>query len=114
MYLHEDEGKELIQRIVDHFPSGEFVFDALSRVGIRMQRFNRAIQAAGATVFWGIDSCAYLEAIDPRLRCVTSLSAFDLDDYDRLLRPSLRVVLEVAKLFPVMRRLAVFYRLEFR
>ena len=64
---------------MDHFPSGQFVFDALSSRGIRIQRFNKAIQAAGASVSWGIDGCADLEAIDRRLRCVTFLSALDID-----------------------------------
>src|SRR5512135_734368 len=74
MYLTEGEGTTLFRRIVDRFPGGQFVFDALSRRGIRLQRFNRAIQAAGATVSWGIDGCADLEAIHPRLECVTALS----------------------------------------
>ncbi|HLZ38983.1 MAG TPA: class I SAM-dependent methyltransferase [Mycobacteriales bacterium] len=50
IYLTEDEGTALFRRIVDRFPGGQFVFDALSRRGIRLQRFNRGIQAAGATV----------------------------------------------------------------
>jgi O-methyltransferase involved in polyketide biosynthesis len=112
MYLKEDDGKALFQRIANHFPSGQFAFDALSRRGIRMQRFNKAIQAAGATVSWGIDSCAELEAMDPRLRCVTSLSAFDLEGVEKL-RTSYRVMVKVAKLLPAVRRMAVFYRLEF-
>jgi O-methyltransferase involved in polyketide biosynthesis len=112
MYLKEDEGKGLFQRIVNHFPSGQFVFDALSRRGIRKQKFNKALRVAGATVSWGIDSCAELEAIDPRLRCVTFLSAFDLDGFDKL-RTSYRVTVKLAKLFPAVRRMAAFYRLEF-
>ncbi|MGH3913891.1 MAG: class I SAM-dependent methyltransferase [Pseudonocardiaceae bacterium] len=112
MYLKEDEGKRLFQRILNHFPSGQFIFDAFSRRGIRMQRFNKAIQAAGTTVSWGIESCTDLESIDPRLRCVTSLSVFDLDGFDKL-RTSYRLMVTVAKLFPAMRKIAVFYRLQF-
>jgi O-methyltransferase involved in polyketide biosynthesis len=112
MYLQEDEGKDLFQRVVDHFPSGQFVFDALSRRGIRLQRFNKAIQAAGATVSWGIDSCADLEAVHPRLRCVTALSAVDLDGFEKLTAGAWAMV-KLAKVFPAIRRLAVFYRLDF-
>ena len=112
MYLREEEGKALIQRIVNRFPSGQFVFDALSRRGIRMQRFNKAIQAAGATVFWGIDGCADLEAIDRRLRCVTCLSALDLDGFEQL-RMGYRVMVTASRLFPAMKNMAAFYRLEF-
>ena len=52
MYLKEDEGKGLFQQIVSHFSSAEFVFGGLSKRGIRMQKFNKAIRAARATVFW--------------------------------------------------------------
>jgi O-methyltransferase involved in polyketide biosynthesis len=112
MYLQADTGTALLRRIVDHFPSGQIVFDALSRRGIRLQKFNKAIQAAGATVSWGIDSGADLEAVDPRLRCVTALSAFDLDGYEQL-KPRFRLMITVAKLVPGMKRVAAFYRLEF-
>lgn len=112
MYLDEAEGRSLVKRIVDRFPGGQFAFDALSRLGIRLQKLNKAIQAAGATVSWGIDSCADLETIDPRLRCVTALSAFELDGMDRL-RRDYRATARVARLVPPLKRTAVFYRLEF-
>jgi len=112
MYLREEEGKALFHRIVNHFPSGQFVFDALSRRGIRLQRFNKAIQAAGATVHWGIDGCADLEAIDPRLRCSTSLSALDLEGFEKL-SMSYRVMVQAARLFPAMKSMAAFCRLDF-
>ena len=112
MYLQPGDGKALFQRILGHFPSGEFVFDALSRRGIRMQRFNRAIRAAGATVSWGIDGCTDLEAIDGRLRCTTRLSALDLAGFEQL-RMSYRVMVKAARRFPAMKNLAAFYRLEF-
>jgi O-methyltransferase involved in polyketide biosynthesis len=112
MYLREDEGRALVRRIVDHVPSGRFVFDALSPAGIRLQRFNKAIQAAGATVYWGVRGGADLESIHPRLRCVTALSAFEVDGFERL-RPGYRVLVRVAKVVPALGRLAVFYRLEF-
>ena len=112
MYLTQDEGRGLFRRIVAHFPSGQFLFDGLSRRGIRLQRFNKAIQAAGARVHWGIDGCADLEAIDPRLRCVTIVSALELDGLDRL-RMGYRVMVRIARVAPAARRLAAFYRLEF-
>ena len=112
MYLREDEGRALIQRIVEHFSSGQFVFDAVSRRGIRLLRFNRTIKATGARVFWGIDGCTDLEAIDRRLRCTTRLSALDLKGFEQL-RMSYHVMVKEARLFPAMKNLAAFYRLEF-
>lgn len=46
MYLAEEQGRALFGRIVDHCPGGRFVFDALSRRGIRRQKFTKAIHAA--------------------------------------------------------------------
>ncbi|WP_043606289.1 class I SAM-dependent methyltransferase [Candidatus Frankia meridionalis] len=112
MYLRKNEGEALFRRIVNHFPGGQFVFDGFSRRGIRMQRFNRAIRVAGATVSWGMDGCAELEAIDRQLRCVTATGAFDIDGYEKL-PTGYRLLARVAKLFPALRRMAVFYRLEF-
>jgi O-methyltransferase involved in polyketide biosynthesis len=112
MYLREDEGKQLFRRIATHFRSGQLVFDAVSRRGIRLLKLNPSIRATGARVFWGINGCAELEAIDPRLRCVTSLSALDLDGFGKL-PTSYRVMVWLGRRFQAVRRLAAVYRLEF-
>ncbi|MER0247234.1 class I SAM-dependent methyltransferase [Streptomyces sp. HSW2009] len=111
MYLKEEEGKALVRRILDHFPSGQFVFDGLSRRGAQLQKLNKAVQAAKAKVYWGFDSCAEWEAIDARLHCVSSMSAFDLDD--GRLPASFRMTAKVSKVFTGMKNLAVFYRVDF-
>jgi O-methyltransferase involved in polyketide biosynthesis len=46
MYLTEDDVRRLFVGIVDRFPSGLLSFDAISSLGLRLQRFNRAVQAA--------------------------------------------------------------------
>jgi O-methyltransferase involved in polyketide biosynthesis len=112
MYLTEDEGRTLVRRVVEHAPSGRMVFDGLSGRGISLQRFNKAVQAAGATLHWGIEGAADLESIHPRVRCTRALSAFDVDGVDRL-RVGFRVLARLAGLVPVIRRSAVFYRLDF-
>ena len=43
MYLEELPGRELFRAIVERFPSGQLIFDSLSRFGVKMQRFNRAV-----------------------------------------------------------------------
>lgn len=111
MYLREDEGKELVRRVLDHFPSGQFVFDGLSHRGVRLQKLNKAVQAAKAKVYWGFDGCAELEAIDERLRCVSAMSAFDLED-DRL-PTGFRMTAKVSQVFTGMKNLAAFYRMDF-
>ncbi|NBE91880.1 class I SAM-dependent methyltransferase [Nonomuraea sp. KC401] len=112
MYLTEAEGHTLFRAIIDRFPSGTFVFDAFSRRGISWQKINRVVRLAGATLHWGVDGPADLTSIDPRLRLVTALSAFDLPGYDKL-RPGYRALAAVGRTLPFMRRMAVFYRLDF-
>ncbi|MDH2429998.1 class I SAM-dependent methyltransferase [Sphaerisporangium sp. TRM90804] len=111
MYLRAEEGKALLRRIVGHFPSGQIVFDGFSTRGIRMQKINRIVRKAKATLYWGIDDAAELEAAAAGLRCVTTLSAFELD-YGRL-GAGYRALARVGRRVPVLRRMAVFYRLEF-
>ncbi|MEU8359573.1 class I SAM-dependent methyltransferase [Nonomuraea sp. NPDC048882] len=111
-YLDPDGGRALLRAIVERFPSGLFVFDALSSFGLRLQRLNRPVRKAGATMHWGIDGPAELTAIHPGLRCLSAVSAFDIDGFD-LLSVTHRVVARIASLVPGMRRTAVFYRLEF-
>ncbi|MFG1704632.1 class I SAM-dependent methyltransferase [Nonomuraea sp. M3C6] len=111
-YLDPAEGQGLLRAIVDRFPSGQFVFDALSSFGLRLQKLNKPVQKAGATLYWGIDGPQDLEKIHPRLRCVDAVSAFDIDGFDRLSIPH-RVSAWIVKALPGMKRTAVFYRLEF-
>lgn len=116
MYLPRAEGRAMVERIVHHFPSGQFVFDALSRFGIKLQRLNKAVQAAGAIPDWGIDGQEDFASIDPSLRCLDALSAFDRAaygaDFDRL-RPDFRLSAKAAAFIPALRRTATYYRFAF-
>ncbi|MGW3348391.1 class I SAM-dependent methyltransferase [Nonomuraea rubra] len=111
-YLDASGGPALLRAIVDRFPGGGFVFDALSPLGLRLQRLNKPVQKAGATMHWAIDGPAALLAVHPGLRVLEAVSAFDLDGFDRLSAVH-RMVASIVKLVPAMRRTAVFYRLEF-
>ncbi|MGN9839024.1 class I SAM-dependent methyltransferase [Nonomuraea sp. H19] len=111
-YLDPDGGRALLRAIVGRFPGGRLVFDAVSRLGLRMQKLNRPVRKAGATLVWGVDGPDELVAIHPRLRCLNAVSAFDIDGFDRL-PPSHRIAARIAKALPGMKRAAVFYRLEF-
>ncbi|MGP3911228.1 class I SAM-dependent methyltransferase [Nonomuraea sp. 10N515B] len=111
-YLDPGEGRALLRAIVERFPSGQFVFDALNRLGLRLQKLNRPVQKAGATLHWSIEGPADLAAIHPKLRCLDATSAFDIDGFDRPSTPH-RIVTRIVELVPGMKRTAVFYRLEF-
>ncbi|MER6945374.1 class I SAM-dependent methyltransferase [Nonomuraea sp. NPDC000554] len=112
MYLEEAEGRALFRRIADRFPHGQFVFDAFSTRGIKLQKINKIVRAAGATLRWGVDGCSDLESIAPGLRCASAVGLFDIDGYDEL-GAGYRTLVRAARLLPFMRRMSVFYRLEF-
>ncbi|MGI5287376.1 class I SAM-dependent methyltransferase [Nonomuraea polychroma] len=111
-YLDPDEAPALLRAIVERFPGGQFLFDAMNRRGLRMQKLNRPVQKAKATLHWSVEGPADLEALHPRLRCLDATSAFDIDGFDRLSTPH-RIVARIVELMPGMKRTAVFYRLEF-
>lgn len=108
-YLTEADGRRLVERLTGRAPSGELVMDALSRLGVRLQRFNKPVRAAEATVHWGIDDPRELEAWHPGLRCVTAISAFRMPGRERLTAPS-RATFRLFSLIPAFDRTARFLR----
>ena len=43
-YLKEDEVQSLVKRIVERFPSGQIMFDATSKLYLKMQKTNVGIK----------------------------------------------------------------------
>ncbi|MEU8247966.1 class I SAM-dependent methyltransferase [Nonomuraea sp. NPDC048916] len=111
-YLHEEDGRELLRRIAEGFPSGQIVFDSISRRGLRLQLLNKPVRRAGADMHWSIEGPSDLLSISPRLRCVSALSVFDMDGFGDL-SISYRITARVMRVFPALKKLSIFYRLEF-
>jgi O-methyltransferase involved in polyketide biosynthesis len=112
MYLSESDIRNLFSEIVDRFPSGQLIFDAISPLGTRLQRFNRPVQAVGATFTWALDDPHRIEQWDPRIRLVTDLPAFDLPGVEKL--PwGLRLTVRAMRLIPPLRRAGVLLRYDF-
>lgn len=84
MYLHKEDGKRLVQRICERFPSGQLLFDCYGTAGIRLQKLVPAVRNAGASLHWGIDDPRELEAWHPGLTCLDALRAVDMPGVDRL------------------------------
>jgi O-methyltransferase involved in polyketide biosynthesis len=84
MYLSEDQVRRLFERVVNHFPGGELLFDAYSETGAGIARRDASIQATGATVQWSIDDPHWLEQWIPRLKFIRQWSYFESTDLNRL------------------------------
>jgi methyltransferase (TIGR00027 family) len=84
MYLREEEGKRLIQRITGRFPSGQLLFDCYGPLGIRLQKLVPAVRNAGATLHWGIDDPRVLEGWHQGLECLDVLRSVDMPGLDQL------------------------------
>jgi O-methyltransferase involved in polyketide biosynthesis len=64
-YLRAADDVAMLQRIVEHFPSGEMVFDGWSRAGVRLTQRYGPVKASGAQLDWSIDDPHELEKRSP-------------------------------------------------
>lgn len=83
MYLPRQQGAALFRRITEQFPSGQLLFDAYSRLTVRIlsliaqfNLFGAMPTAAGSRISlpWGINDPHELETLVPGLRLVTAIS----------------------------------------
>ncbi|GAA3798025.1 class I SAM-dependent methyltransferase [Sphaerisporangium flaviroseum] len=84
MYLREEEGKRLIQRITARFPSGMLLFDCYGTLGIRLQKMVPAVRNAGATLHWGIDDPSELEGWHHGLTLLDAVRSVDMPGMDKM------------------------------
>ncbi|MGE5462467.1 MAG: class I SAM-dependent methyltransferase [Syntrophothermus sp.] len=113
-YLKEEEVRSLVKRVVDRFPGGEIMFDAISKLYLKMQKTNVGISATGARMWWGISDPYELEQWDPRLKLVTNLSVMDPDFPNiRKMSSGLRTTLRVLAVIPALKNMGLMLRYRF-
>ena len=114
MYLSADEVPVLLERLVNYFPAGQLAFDSVSRLGLKMQKNNKAVSATGAVLGWGLNDPHELERQIPRLKLVNVLTAVDPDLPGLNKMPgSTRMVLKIMKFIPPLKNLAHILRYRF-
>ncbi len=84
MYLREEDGKALIQRITARFPRGQLLFDCYGPLGIRLQKLVPAVRNSGATLHWGIGDPRALESWHDGLVLLDDLRSVALPGNDEL------------------------------
>jgi O-methyltransferase involved in polyketide biosynthesis len=112
MYLTEEEGKSLIQRVTARFPSGQLLFDVYGSMGIKLQKLVPAVRNANATLHWGVDDPQVIEAFHPGLHCLDALRSVDMPGLDKL-PLSGRVSLAVVARIPKLRNMGRILRYSF-
>ena len=111
-YLHPDDGKRLVRRIAERFPSGQIVFDIPGRWFRRLQRFNRPISTTGAVFYNSMDDPKDMTVVHPSLR-VRSVVRIGETPGMELMPWYLRAWLWVLSCIPGLRTAASYYRFDF-
>jgi O-methyltransferase involved in polyketide biosynthesis len=104
MYLTDDIVQPLIKRLVDHFPSGQVMFDAFNRLALRAAKADRSVHATGASFGWAIDDPQDFKKLSPKLDLVREFRTSEFVGYARL-PLVLRMVAHMMDYLPVLRRM---------
>jgi O-methyltransferase involved in polyketide biosynthesis len=74
MYLSEPEVKDLLQRLTNHFPSGQLAFDVFSQLAVRLAKWTPEMRVTGAQMRWGVDDRRTIEQWVPHLQLVREMT----------------------------------------
>ncbi|ESW89907.1 class I SAM-dependent methyltransferase [Mesorhizobium sp. C280B] len=111
-YLGAEEGQQLFSRLVGHLSSGELVFDAYSRLGLKIIRLNSSFRATGAEVHWSIENPHELERAVPKLRFVEDIPAYKPEHAARM-RWFAKLFVRLWKYIPALRKIGRLLRYRF-
>ena len=113
-YLKEEQVRTLVKRLVEHLPSGQIMFDAISRSYLKLQKTNVGIKATGARIWWGINNAHELEQWDLRIQLLTNWSVMD-QDFPSIKRMSggMRAAIRLFGLVPAMKNMGLMLRYRF-
>ncbi|HEV7318531.1 MAG TPA: class I SAM-dependent methyltransferase [Ensifer sp.] len=111
-YLSEQEVRDLLRRLTSCLSGGEIVFDAYSRLGIEILRYNPSLRATGAEFRWGMEDARALERDLPGLTLLEEISQYDAGQVARL-SPMARIAAHVVSSLPMLRRLGRLLRYRF-
>ena len=95
-YLQPRDGIALFRRVTELFRSGELVFDAYSRLTVRLMRLVPAARAANVKLSWAIDDPRRLARQIPRLALVDDVPFLTLPELAERLPRGRRTMLRWA------------------
>ncbi|MEV5508887.1 class I SAM-dependent methyltransferase [Streptomyces orinoci] len=112
MYLREEDGKRLLQRIVHRFPGGQLLFDCCNSLALRVAPLVPSLRRAGSRFQWAIDDPREPEGWAPGLRCLDALPTAALPGVERLPWPG-RLSAWLTARVPGVRDMGRLLRYEF-
>ncbi len=68
MFLTEQDLRQLLSRIVAHFPAGQIAFNAATALQVKLANSHPAVKRTGATLQWSLDDPRALELLDPTVK----------------------------------------------
>jgi O-methyltransferase involved in polyketide biosynthesis len=108
-YLSETDVKGLLNAVVDHFPSGQMIFDICNSMIVKRAGSN--VGGTGASYKWGLDDPQDIKQLEPKLELVEEISMHKLVGFSRF--PLwVRALYRIQDLNPTLRRMerTVVYR----
>jgi O-methyltransferase involved in polyketide biosynthesis len=112
MYLTQDDGVALLQRFVDHFPSGELQIDFYNWFGIRTQKMQTLVRRSGSTLYWAVNSPQGVLDRVHGIRLLAATSLFDAQTFERASR-TFQVVKRALRVVPPVRNTLQYHRYAF-
>lgn len=70
-YLTEEDVKALLNRVTDHFPHGQIIFDVMNSYAIKMGR-ERLAETMGVEHKWVFDDARKVDELDPKLKRISN------------------------------------------
>ncbi|KAH8891194.1 tetracenomycin polyketide synthesis O-methyltransferase tcmP [Thozetella sp. PMI_491] len=112
MYLTEETAHDLIRRVVDHFGSGELLFDTVGLLSMRSQQYLDFLTNTNSSFTWGVEDFHSIEQAHERLRLRQVVRYADYQGFHEMpLR--LRLLFSIFWYVPWMRNVQANLRFEF-
>jgi hypothetical protein len=90
------------------------MFDAISKLYLKMQKTNVGISATGARMWWGINDPHELERWDPRIQLVTNLSVMDRNFPNiRKMSGGMKTTLRILSWIPALKNMGLMLHYRF-
>ncbi|MBN2549711.1 MAG: class I SAM-dependent methyltransferase [Anaerolineales bacterium] len=99
MYLAENQVKQVILGLQEHFPGCHIAFDAFSQAVIQRIHRHPSVKHTGATICWGIDEAKAIESWGEGIRLVEEWY-FNQSPYINHYSPGYRLMFKLSGLFP--------------